>query len=211
MPTKSGLLQMSQGCSHCDFVADIWNAPSFGFPTVFQGYSRESFLELQSSSDVTPLDQIQLRYWHCKQKHPLRERGRLENDPQLVPGFQICCSWMFPEQLRNKTKIVGVRGNSSSLEKAPKTRDSVRVTSWKSVLMLLPSIVSETWVMIVIFILRKMSCNIACSRTEKTFKISFFVTYMNKLANQEEIVGNFSNAKWECRGLAHNQCTVNCK
>ena len=26
--TMSGLLQMSQGCSHCEMVADLWSAPS---------------------------------------------------------------------------------------------------------------------------------------------------------------------------------------
>ena len=29
MPTKSGLLQLSQGYSHCEIVVDLWSAPSF--------------------------------------------------------------------------------------------------------------------------------------------------------------------------------------
>ena len=28
-PTKSGLLQYSQGCSHCEILADLWSTPSF--------------------------------------------------------------------------------------------------------------------------------------------------------------------------------------
>ena len=37
----------------------------------------------------------------------LRGRDRLRSDPQLFPGFLNCCSWMFPERLRNKSELVG--------------------------------------------------------------------------------------------------------
>ena len=38
---------------------------------------------------------------------PLRDRDRLGNDPEWVPGFLSRCSWMFPERLRNKSEPVG--------------------------------------------------------------------------------------------------------
>ena len=41
----------------------------------------------------------------------------------------------------------GFRRNSSSFDKAPKIRDSVRLNSWASFLVNLPSISSDTWVM----------------------------------------------------------------
>ena len=39
---------MSQGCSHCEIVADFWSAPSFVFLRKFQRSSKESLLELLS-------------------------------------------------------------------------------------------------------------------------------------------------------------------
>ena len=87
-------------------------------------------------------DPIQLSSWYDRQRTPLRDRGRLGNDPQWVLGFLSCCSWMFPEQVRT----CGLRRNSSSLDKTPKMRDSVRLNSWESFSMTLPSIFSETWV-----------------------------------------------------------------
>ena len=44
-------------------------------------------------------------------------------------------------------RTCGVRGISSSLDEASKKRDSVQLNSWKSFLVTLPSISSETWVM----------------------------------------------------------------
>ena len=35
------------------------------------------------------------------------DRDRLGYDPQWVHGFLSCCSWMFPERLRNKSELVG--------------------------------------------------------------------------------------------------------
>ena len=37
----------------------------------------------------------------------LRGSDRLRSDPQWFPGFVNCCSWMFPERLRNKSELVG--------------------------------------------------------------------------------------------------------
>ena len=45
--------------------------------------------------DVSLPNLIQLDYWYDRQRTPLRDRGRLRNDPPWVPGFLSCCSWMF--------------------------------------------------------------------------------------------------------------------
>ena len=53
----------------------------------------------------------------------------------------------FPGTATEQVRTCGFRRNSSSLDKAPKMRDSVRINSWESFLLTLPSISSETWVM----------------------------------------------------------------
>ena len=50
-----------------------------------------------------------------------------------------------PGTATEQVRTCGIRRNSSSLDKAPKTHDSVRVNSLGSFLMTLPSISSETW------------------------------------------------------------------
>ena len=57
---------------------------------------------------------------------------------------------LFLDVLGTATEQVqtcGLRSNSSSLDKAPKIRASIRLKSWESFLVTLPSISSETWVM----------------------------------------------------------------
>ena len=61
-------------------------------------------------------------------------------------------SW-FPESLSlvvsgtatEQVRTCGFRRNSSSLDRAPKIRDSVRLNSFESFLVTFPSISSETW------------------------------------------------------------------
>ena len=48
-----------------------------------------------------------LDYLSGGKRTPLRDRDRLGNDPQGFSGFLSRCSWMFPEQLRNKSEVVG--------------------------------------------------------------------------------------------------------
>ena len=93
--------------------------------------------------DVSFLGLIHLGYWYGRQRTPLRDRSCLKNDPQCVPGFLSCWSWMFPEKLWNKSEFVG----SKKLDKAPKMRDYVQLNSSESFLVTTPSISSETWVM----------------------------------------------------------------
>ena len=42
-----------------------------------------------------------------EERTPLRDRDLLEENPEWLPGFLSRCSWMFPEQLRNKSELVG--------------------------------------------------------------------------------------------------------
>ena len=71
------------------------------------------FLQINSSSDlcshcdgsVPALNHLD--YQSDEKGTSLWDRDRLGNDPQWVPGFLNRCSWMFPEQLRNKSELVG--------------------------------------------------------------------------------------------------------
>ena len=128
-------------------MADFWSAPSFAFLTNFQGSSRESLPELLSPCGESIPALIQLSCWCDRKKTPIRDRGRLENDPQWVSGFLICCSWMFPEQLRKQVRTCGFRRNSSKLDKATDMRDSVWQNTSGSFLVTLNSTSSETRVM----------------------------------------------------------------
>ena len=85
-----------------------------------------------------------LGYQGSKPRAPLRDKNRLINDPQWVLIFLSRCCWMFPEQLRNQNEFAGWEKNSSSLDKALKIRDSVRLISSESFSVTLASISSET-------------------------------------------------------------------
>ena len=54
---------------------------------------------------------------------------------------------VVPGRATEKVRNCGFRRNSSSLERAPIIRDSVRLHSFESFLVTLPSISSETWEM----------------------------------------------------------------
>ena len=47
-------------------------------------------------------------------------RDRLRNDPPWFPGFLSWCSWMFPEQLRNKSELVGSEDTRQVLTRHPR-------------------------------------------------------------------------------------------
>ena len=102
--------------SSASIVAGVFSLPNCGllveraffcFPDEVPGSSRESLLELLSPFDGSLPALDRLDYQCERQRTPLRDRDRLGNDPQWVPSFPICCSWMFPEQLRNKSELVG--------------------------------------------------------------------------------------------------------
>ena len=108
-------------CSHCENVADFWRAPSFAFLKSYRGSSREFLLEILSSCEggceslldlLSPCEDTlpplgYSDYQIDEKRISLRDRDRLRNDPQWVPGFLSCCSWMSPERLRNKSEPAG--------------------------------------------------------------------------------------------------------
>ena len=51
---------------------------------------------------------------------PLQVQDRLRDDPHWFPGFLDCCSWMFPEQLRNKSELAGSRRTRQTLTRLPR-------------------------------------------------------------------------------------------
>ena len=51
---------------------------------------------------------------------PLQVQDRLRDDPHWFPSFLDCCSWMFPEQLRNKSELAGSRGIHQALTRLPR-------------------------------------------------------------------------------------------
>ena len=54
-------------------------------------------------------------------KTPLQVQDRLRDGPHWFPGFLDCCSWMFPEQLRNKSELAGSRGTHQVLTRLPRS------------------------------------------------------------------------------------------
>ena len=59
-------------------------------------------------------------YQNDDKRIPLRDRDRLKYDPQWVPGFLSCCFRMFPEQLRNKSELVGSEETRQVLTARPR-------------------------------------------------------------------------------------------
>ena len=51
---------------------------------------------------------------------PLRGRDCLRGDPKWSPGFLNYFSWMFPEQLRNKSELVGSEETHQALTRHPR-------------------------------------------------------------------------------------------
>ena len=79
--------------------------------TVFQ-YPRSSeinFCHPYCEGTLLALDHLD--YQSDKKRTSLQDRERLGNDAQSVLGFLSRCSWMFPEQLRNDSELVGLEEN----------------------------------------------------------------------------------------------------
>ena len=97
--TKSGLLQLSQGYSHCAIVADFWSAPSFVFLKKYQGSNREYPFEFLSSCEgnceslldlLSPCEHNRpplgyLDYHSGEKRSSLRDRDRLKTIPSGFP------------------------------------------------------------------------------------------------------------------------------
>ena len=89
-----------------------------------------------------------LRYWDYQsdeKRISLRDRDRLRNDSQWVRGFLSCCSWMFPERLRNKSELMGSEEIRQVLTGHPRYETMSYWIPLRSFLVTLPSISSETW------------------------------------------------------------------
>ena len=68
-------------------------------------FAFEKSVELYCEGNLSSLGCLE--YQDDEKRIPLRDRDRLWNDAQWVPGFLSCCSWMFPERLRKKSEYVG--------------------------------------------------------------------------------------------------------
>ena len=87
-----------------------------------------------------------LGYCYDRQWTPLPDRGCLRNDPQWVPGFLSCCSWMFPEQLRYKSELVVVQKKFIEFRQSTQKVWLSPAKLLGKFLVTLLSIFSETWV-----------------------------------------------------------------
>ena len=142
VPTKSGLLQLSKGCFHCEIVADLWSAPCFASLKKYKLSSKESPLEIPSSCEdnVLPLDYLD--YQSDEKSISIRDRNRFRNDPRRVPELLLLdVTGTATEQICT----CGFRRASSSFDSAPKITDSVILKSFERLLVTLPLISLETW------------------------------------------------------------------
>ena len=103
-------------------------------------------LSIDRSCDVSLPALNHLSYWCDRQRTPLRDKHRLGNDPQWVPGFLSCCldvPGTATEQVRTfwvQKKFIEFRQNTQNARLHP-------ANSWESFLVTFLSISSETWVM----------------------------------------------------------------
>ena len=142
---------MSQGCPHCEMVADLRSAPSFVFLKKSQGNSRECVFEflppcedLLSPCEEPRLCLRQLNDGIDRRRVPLQDEDHPGIDLHLVPRFPRLCFGMSPERFRSASASVG---SEEKLDRAPKMRDFVLLNSGDNLLVTLPSIFSETCVM----------------------------------------------------------------
>ena len=79
-------------------------------------------------------------------KMPASGWGSLWESSSFVPWFITLVFRNVPGTVPECVRISWCKRNSSNLDRAPKMRDSVRLNSWDSFLVTLPSISSETCV-----------------------------------------------------------------
>ena len=72
-------------------------------------------------------------------------QGSLRERSPMGSRFSESLFLDVPGRATEQVRTCGFRRNSSSLDKAPKKRDSVRLSSFESFSVTLPSISSETW------------------------------------------------------------------
>ena len=114
------------------------------------GYSRMSFRIIPQKRRYC---EVSLLHLSCSngqsdgKRTPLRVRDRLGNDPQWVPWFFESLFVDVRGTATEQVRSCGFRRISSSIDKAPKIRHSVRLNSFEGFLFILPSMSSETWEM----------------------------------------------------------------
>ena len=80
-----------------------------------------------------------------RKEYPTSGQGSSEKRSPVVSRFSELLFLDVPGTATEQVRTCGFRRNSSSLDKAPKIRDSVLLNSFESFLVTLPSISSETW------------------------------------------------------------------
>ena len=127
-PIESGLLQLSQGCSDCETLADLWNLPSIVFLKNSQGSSRDSLPELMPPCDVSS--------WSDSATLMVPEAKITTSGQELFGERSPVGSWFSellfldsPGTAREQLRSCGFRRNSSNLDKAPKMRNPVQLDS----------------------------------------------------------------------------------
>ena len=85
----------------------LW--PSQGLQSCLGDHCEGCFLSLGCSVDQSD-----------EKTTPIRCGDRLRNNSQWFPGSLNYCSWMFPEQLRNKSELVGSEESRQVLTRHPR-------------------------------------------------------------------------------------------
>ena len=96
------------------------------------------------SGALSVSESIEWRDWQTE--GPTSGWGSLSESSSFVPWFSTFVFRNVPGTVPECICICGFKRNSSNLERAPKMRDSVLLSSWDSFLVTLPSISSETCV-----------------------------------------------------------------
>ena len=74
-------------------------------PGMTEEYITQVSGEILCEDSLPPLSYLD--YQSDEKRISLRDRDRLENNPQWVLGLLGCSSWMFLERLRNESEPVG--------------------------------------------------------------------------------------------------------
>ena len=152
-------------CCRGILTAKLWLTcgarPFSCFPDEVLGSSRESLLGLMSSCEDTD-EFLLLLLSPCgenllpvgcsdnqsgEKNISLRGWDRPRIDPQWFPGFLNYCSWMFPDQLRNKSELVGSEETRQVSKRHPRYETLSYWILLRVFLVTLPLISSKTWEM----------------------------------------------------------------
>ena len=162
-----------------------------------QGSTRESLLEFLSPCGVFKIICLNhLAFWYHKQKTPPRERDRLRNDPQLIPGFLGQYSGKLKGTTPKSFHACEFKKKSSKTYRALKIGVSVLLISCHNFLVTLSSVSLETcltsssvipgtdifcdWLFLVIF----------CVSLDTAANFRFFLSVANLLKGKAQQLGD---------------------